>query len=402
MNETQIFTSLNSVFIETLGNQSQSSYFASLLFISYFNEFGLEQDSAVFTANVNDNSGIVTIEYESPSVGQGILTIEGQEQDNSVFFDAEFEFVGIDSSRTNGNLNIEGKERENAVSFDASYELNEDGESEEGSLNFTAEINDSELFFQATLNGSDEEGSEETRLDFRGTIDNNVANGIITSETFTNGISQGEETEAYSVQVPEEIDSTEETALQLTGGTAQIAYVAYYGRPADRGGRDFWNEVLTDNEVSYAPRKGDTLTGSEQNVYDRIVNDFGNSAEADRLFGAIEGNRNKVNRVYQFAFNRNGDPEGLDFWTEQINNGSVTLATFALEVALGAQNNDITVLNHKIDSADLFSDSIDTQAKIDAYSGSEGELFGRDWLSDFGDRVSSIAEVNEAFMNLIA
>lgn len=190
------------------------------------------------------------------------------------------------------------------------------------------------------------------------------------------------------------------TSLTLTGGTAQIAYVAYYGRPGDKGGLDYWNQVLSDNQVSYAPQAGDRLTGSQAEIYNQIVDAFGNAAEADRLFGEFSNNRGKVNQVYQFAFNRNGDSEGLDFWTEQIEQGNVTLATFALEVALGAQNDDIVVLNNKIESADLFTNSIDTQSEIDAYQGSSGETFGREWLSQYGSTTVSEVGVELALSDL--
>ncbi|MGK7947347.1 MAG: DUF4214 domain-containing protein [Xenococcaceae cyanobacterium] len=191
------------------------------------------------------------------------------------------------------------------------------------------------------------------------------------------------------------------SSLTLTGGTAQIAYVAYYGRPADGSGLEFWNGVLTDNEVSYAPREGDRLTGQEQGFYNQIVNDFGNSEEANRLFGEFNSNREKVNQVYQFAFNRNGDAEGLDYWTDQINQGNVTLATFALEVALGAQNEDIVVLNNKIESADLFTNSIDTPGEIEAYQGSEAEFFGRNWLDNYSLTASTQTEVDSALQDLV-
>ncbi|MGK7947960.1 MAG: hypothetical protein AB4368_03920, partial [Xenococcaceae cyanobacterium] len=111
--------------------------------------------------------------------------------------------------------------------------------------------------------------------------------------------------------------------------------------------------------------------------------------------------REKLNRVYQFAFNRDGDEVGLDYWEEQLDLGNVTLATFALEVALGAQNEDIIVLNNKIDSADLFSESIDAQQEIDAYSGSSGEIFGREWLDDFGDTISTQAQIDSALTDLV-
>ncbi|MGK7949634.1 MAG: Calx-beta domain-containing protein [Xenococcaceae cyanobacterium] len=195
-------------------------------------------------------------------------------------------------------------------------------------------------------------------------------------------------------------DGDDPTALELTGGRAQIAYVAYYGRPADDGGLNFWNDVLTDSGISYAPREGDRLTGNEQETYDRIVNQFGNSEEADRLFGDLS-DREKLNQVYQFTFNRDGDEGGLNFWQEQLDLGNVTIATFAMEVALGAQNEDITILNNKIASADLFSESIDTEAERNAYSGSTGEIFGREWLDDYGDAISTQAQVDAALADLV-
>ncbi len=198
------------------------------------------------------------------------------------------------------------------------------------------------------------------------------------------------------------LDSTNNNsdALELTSETAQIAYVAYYGRPADLSGLTFWQDALSTNEVSYAPRRGDILTGSERDIYDRIVNDFGNSAEAERIFGGLS-NRERVERVYQFVFNREADVVGSNYWTEQIDNGNVTLVNFALEVALGAQGEDIVTLNHKIESANLFSESIDTEAEINAYSGSTGEIFGREWLEEFGATTSSQAQIDSALSNLV-
>ena len=196
------------------------------------------------------------------------------------------------------------------------------------------------------------------------------------------------------------INTSNSDALELTGETAQIAYVAYYGRPADLSGLTFWQDALSTNEVSYAPRRGDVLTGSEKDIYERIVNDFGSSAEAERIFGGLS-NKERVERVYQFVFNREADVVGSNYWTEQIDNGNVTLVNFALEVALGAQGEDIVTLNHKIESANLFSESIDTETEINAYSGSTGEIFGREWLEEFGATTSSQAQIDSALSNLV-
>ncbi|BAQ63743.1 DUF4214 domain-containing protein [Geminocystis sp. NIES-3709] len=193
--------------------------------------------------------------------------------------------------------------------------------------------------------------------------------------------------------------TTDQSALTLRGGTAQIAYVAYYGRPADPSGVNFWNEILRNGNVNYSPRTGDTLTGNQRTVYNRIVNDFGNSAESNRLFGNMS-NREKVNQVYNFTFGRDAETAGLNYWTTQLNNGAVTLATFALEVALGAQNQDIIVLRNKINSADLFSTSINTQAERTAYSGSSAEVFGRDWLDPFENFTANQRIVDSALTAL--
>lgn len=189
-------------------------------------------------------------------------------------------------------------------------------------------------------------------------------------------------------------------ALTLNSETAQIAYVAYYGRPGDPDGVNFWNQALADNEVSYSPRKGDPLTGAEQDIYNQIVNQFGDSLEADLLFAGLS-NRERVDRVYQFAFDRDADENGRNYWTEQLDQGSVTLTNFALEVALGAQGEDIVIFNNKINSANLFSDSIDTEAEINAYSSSSAEVFGREWLDIFGSTTSSQEQVNAAIDDLV-
>lgn len=221
-------------------------------------------------------------------------------------------------------------------------------------------------------------------------------------ETFTINLSNPSEAAIANSQGTGliENDDVDLSPLTLTGNTAQIAYVAYYGRPGDGEGLEFWNDTLSEYNVSYAPREGDSLTGQQQQIYNDIVNQFGTAAEADRLFGSLT-NRDAVDRVYQLAFNRDGDNNGLDYWTEQIELGGVTLATFALEIALGAQNEDIVVLKNKIESADLFTNSIDTQAEIDAYQGSEGEIFGRDWLSEYGLTASSQDEINLALNELV-
>lgn len=180
---------------------------------------------------------------------------------------------------------------------------------------------------------------------------------------------------------------TGDAGLRLSAGFAQLIYVAYYGRPADPGGLAFWNDVLHTNAVSYAPRLGDGLTGSEFDSYNRIVNDFGNSTEAINLLAGLT-NQQKVYQVYQFCFNRDAETDpitGVNYWVGQLDQGNVSLAQLAIEVALGAQANDIVVLSNKIRSADSFTDAIDTPAESSAFTGEAARLYGIDYLRPFGE-----------------
>ncbi|MDJ0719235.1 MAG: Calx-beta domain-containing protein, partial [Prochloraceae cyanobacterium] len=190
-------------------------------------------------------------------------------------------------------------------------------------------------------------------------------------------------------------------SLSLNGTTAQIAYIVYYGRPGDPGGLDFWNQMLTDNQVTYSPRQGDPLTGNQKIIYERIVGQFGNSQEQQRLFAGLTTDREKLNAIYQFAFERDGETLGLNFWTEQLQKGNITFVNAALEIGLGAQNEDLIVLNNKIKSADLFTLSIDTAQERLAYQGGSAEKFGRDFVDNYGLTASSQSQVNSALDNLV-
>ncbi len=191
--------------------------------------------------------------------------------------------------------------------------------------------------------------------------------------------------------------------ITLTAGTAQIAYVAFYGRPADAdvGSENFWDGVLRENNVSYSPRGGDLLTGNEEATYERIVNNFGNSDEANRLFGGLT-NAQRVNLVYNHAFGRDAEQGGLDYWVPRLNDGRVTLPEFALSIALGAQNQDIIALRNKVESAIRFSGSIDTVAERNAYVGANAEIFGRAFLSNYGPTIAAQPIIDSSLADFVA
>jgi len=151
----------------------------------------------------------------------------------------------------------------------------------------------------------------------------------------------------------------------------QEAYIAYYGRPADPTGLIYWSMYL-DN--------------SGGNV-DDMVNAFGNSPEAQALYGDInEGTIDSViNKIYQFAFNRDADAEGLKYYHDGFVEGRFTAATIMLDVINGAQNNDAIVLQNKVTSAMNFTEvldpGLDGQDIQATYAGQDDAVAGRAFLA---------------------
>ena len=120
------------------------------------------------------------------------------------------------------------------------------------------------------------------------------------------------------------------------------------------------------NEVSYSSRTVDILTGAEQDIYNQIINQFDD----------------------RFTSELNAYEDGLDYWTEQLDRGSVDSNTFALEMSLETQSEDIFMLD-------------DIQAEINIYSGSSAEVFGQEWGDNFGNTTIFQEQVDFALDDLV-
>jgi hypothetical protein len=133
----------------------------------------------------------------------------------------------------------------------------------------------------------------------------------------------------------------------------QKIYVAYYGRPADPAGLQYWAGQLAAN--------GGNLTS--------IINAFGNSSESTALYAGASDSA-KVTAIYQQLFNRAPDGPGLAFYTAELTAGRMTAASIALNVANGATGVDATYLANKVTVGTAFTDAltVDSAAAV-AYTG---------------------------------
>ncbi len=125
----------------------------------------------------------------------------------------------------------------------------------------------------------------------------------------------------------------------------QEMYVAYYGRPGDPGGVEFWADQLT-------------TAGGELSS---IIDDFGNSTEyTDRFSG--QDNETLINNIYLSILNRDADSGGLEFYLARLDSGD-TLANIALVIADGIEdgNSDADIFNNKLAVAAAFTLSVEEQ-----------------------------------------
>ena len=143
--------------------------------------------------------------------------------------------------------------------------------------------------------------------------------------------------------------------------TAQIAsiqqlYVAYFNRPADAAGLDFWAKQVAN---------GATL--------DTISATFAATPEYKALFAGMS-NDQVVNQIYQNLFNRAPDASGLKFWSDKLTDGALTVDNVVAAVAASAQQDpaagpDTIAIQSKVAAAVAFTDYLNTDvdARI-AYS----------------------------------
>jgi len=166
-------------------------------------------------------------------------------------------------------------------------------------------------------------------------------------------------------------------ATQASLDLAQTLYVAYYGRPADQAGLEFW------------------ATKIDEQGAEAVVNDFGNSAEFQERFGDLTPEQ-QVNNLYNQLFARDAEPEGLTFYANLLRSGELSLAEIALTIATGAQNDDVVALENKLAVANAFTQALDETDEILAYQGNDAADAARDYLAKVD---ASEASVEAALAN---
>lgn len=150
--------------------------------------------------------------------------------------------------------------------------------------------------------------------------------------------------------------------MALTTAQIQNAYVAFFNRPADVEGLNYW--------LAY--------TGNSA----ELLNTFAQSAEYKSLYSGMN-NTQLVNAVYQNLFGRAPDIEGLNYWVNQLTQGKLGIGNIADAINKGAQGTDATIITNKVAAAGAFTTALDTTAEVVAYASvnSTGLAAVKAWLA---------------------
>ena len=125
----------------------------------------------------------------------------------------------------------------------------------------------------------------------------------------------------------------------------EAMYVAYYGRPGDPDGVEFWAEELELSAGDFAA----------------IIDDFGTSAEYTNRFLGLS-DEVLVDNLYQQLFSRGADAQGLAFYVDRLQSGESSLASIALQIYDGVQGLDALIIANKLAVAHAFTDHVEDNA----------------------------------------
>lgn len=148
----------------------------------------------------------------------------------------------------------------------------------------------------------------------------------------------------------------------------QKLYVAYFGRPADPNGLEHWTDALDANAITLAD----------------VSDSFAASQEYRDTYAGLD-NRAIVNDVYENLFGRAADQTGLNYWTDLMDRGIVSIDDVVRDVSEAAVGADSTAFNGKVAAASMFTLRLDEPNEVAAYQGDAAKQISMDFLATVKD-----------------
>lgn len=148
----------------------------------------------------------------------------------------------------------------------------------------------------------------------------------------------------------------------------QKLYVAYFGRPGDPDGIEHWTDALDANAITLAD----------------VSDSFAASQEYRDTYAGLD-NRTIVNDVYENLFGRAADEAGLNYWTNLMDRGVISIDDVVRDVSEAAVGADSTAFNGKVAAASMFTLRLDEPSEVAAYQGDAAKQISMDFLATVKD-----------------
>ena len=157
----------------------------------------------------------------------------------------------------------------------------------------------------------------------------------------------------------------------------QKLYVAYFSRPADVAGLQYWVDVLA----------------THPNGYQQISSSFAASDEYKAMYAGMDS-RATVSAVYQHLFGRAAETAGVDYWAKLLDAKTITIDNVVTQVAAGAQGSDKVAYNGKVSVAAAFTSHLDLQVEQKAYATTTGLKMVSDYIASVHDLQSGATAID--------
>jgi hypothetical protein len=170
--------------------------------------------------------------------------------------------------------------------------------------------------------------------------------------------------------------------MPISPVTLHQMYLAYFGRPGDADGLQYYQAEGWDN---YSVTAG-----------------FSASPESQALYGTGEFGEEQIHLIYQNLFNRQAEPDGLNYWMGRIRSGELTPAYAAFGILSGAKNEDAICVQNKMTVILAFFEAMNTEAEKDGYNGPTSIAAVRAYLATVDETTKSLNDAMTALPQAVA
>ncbi|EKU83215.1 DUF4214 domain-containing protein [Massilia timonae] len=161
----------------------------------------------------------------------------------------------------------------------------------------------------------------------------------------------------------------------------QELYVAYFGRPADPAGLDYWTNIVEAQKSTAA-----------------VSATF---AESDEYQDAFEGMTNTqiVNKIYMNMFGREAEATGRDYWVKLLDAGTISVDNIVADVAKAAVGTDGEAVENKVAAATAFTAALDTEAEVAGYAGPDALALAKAFITSVTTDATLATQTAPAALN---